>query len=144
MIGFLKVFGKGVLYTVLLPFILLIWALFTVYCILLFIYTLFKSIIIWIKGSSPFADTKEDIEAKRILLERQNKQQASEAQQTSDQYKDALIATLASAVAAQSQAANNNQQNPAIPTVEAYQPEAIELQDSEQIEEYTNEKGDDE
>ncbi len=144
MIGFLKVFGKGVLYTVLLPFILLIWALFTVYCILLFIYTLFKSIIIWIKGSSPFADTKEDIEAKRILLERQNKQQASEAQQTSDQYKDALIATLASAVAAQSQAANNNQQNPAIPTVEAYQPEAIELQDSEQIEEYTDEKGDDE
>lgn len=144
MIGFLKVFGKGVLYTVLLPFILLIWALFTVYCIILFIYTLFKSIIIWIKGSSPFADTKEDIEAKRILLERQNKQQASEAQQTSDQYKDALIATLASAVAAQSQAANNNQQNPAIPTVEAYQPEAIDLQEPEQIEEYTDEKGDDE
>ena len=75
MIGFLKVFGKGVLYTILLPFILLIWALFTVYCIFLFIFYFFRNNVVWLKGGSPFADMKEDVKAKQILLEQQNKQE---------------------------------------------------------------------
>ena len=96
MFGFLKVFGRGVLYTVLLPFIVLIWVLFTVYNIFLFIVMFFISVIKWVKGGSPFADTKEDVQAKKLLLERQN--QAATTEQT-QQNKDALIAALASAVA---------------------------------------------
>ena len=133
MISFLKVFGKGVLYTVLLPFIILIWALFTVYCIFLFIYYFFRNNIIWLKGGSPFADTKEDAEAKRILLERQSQQ--ANAQQN-DQYKDALIATLASAVAAQSQNAAQQQPQENIPAVDVFPSEQIEHQEPTQLENY--------
>ena len=142
MIGFLKVFGKGVLYTVLFPFIILIWALFTVYCIFLFIYSLFKNLIVWIKGGSPFGDTKEDIEAKRVLLERQNQQQTS---QTNDQYKDALIATLASAVAAQSQAVQQQQsQQENVDTVDVFPTEQLDYNEPSQLENYLEEKGEDE
>ena len=130
MIGFLKVFGKGVLYTVLLPFIVLIWALFTVYCIFLFIYTFIRSLILWITGSSPFDDTKEDVEAKRILLARQN-QQANF--QTNEQYKDALIATLASAVAAQT---GQQVQQQRVPEVDVFPTNEIEHHEPTQLENY--------
>ena len=139
MIGFLKVFGKGVLYTVLLPFIILIWALFTVYCIFLFIYYFFRNNIIWLKGGSPFADSKEEVKAKQILLERQNQQNNS---QQNDQYKDALIATLASAVAAQSQNAAQQQAQPQerVPMVDVFPTEEIEQKEPSQLEQYLEEQ----
>jgi len=136
MIGFLKVFGKGVLYTVLLPFIILIWALFTVYCIFLFIYYFFRNNIIWLKGGSPFADSKDDVKAKQILLERQNQQTNN---QQNDQYKDALIATLASAVAAQSQNAAQQPQEQ-VPVVDAFSTESIEQKEPSQLEQYLEEQ----
>lgn len=117
MIGFLKVFGKGILYTILLPFILLIWAGFTVYCIFLFIIMLIKSIVTWISGGSPFSDTKDDIRAKKILLERQNQN----ATPNNDQYKDALIATLATAVVQQANQPTNN-----VPTYDVFPTQEIE------------------
>lgn len=117
MIGFLKVFGKGILYTILLPFILLIWAGFTVYCIFLFVIMLIKSIVTWISGGSPFSDTKDDIRAKKILLERQNQN----ATPNNDQYKDALIATLATAVAQQANKPTNN-----VPTYDVFPTQEIE------------------
>ena len=142
MIGFLKVFGKGVLYTILFPFILIIWALFTVYCIFLFIYSFFKNVILWIKGDSPFSDTKEDAQAKRILLERQNQQSNAQA---NDQYKDALIATLASAVAAQSQASQQANQQQSVPTYDVFPTNELEHEEPTQLENFLNEeKGDDE
>lgn len=140
MIGFLKVFGKGVLYTILFPFIVLIWVLFTVYCIFLFIYSLIKSVILWIKGDSPFNDTKEDAEAKRILIDRQNQQNIS---QTNDQYKDALIATLASAVAAQSQANQQMNQKPEIPAVDVFPTAEIEQNEPTQLENYLGDEKED-
>lgn len=140
MIGFLKVFGKGVLYTILFPFIVLIWVLFTVYCIFLFIYSLIKSVILWIKGDSPFNDTKEDAEAKRILIDRQNQQNTS---QTNDQYKDALIATLASAVAAQSQANQQMNQKPEIPAVDVFPTAEIEQNEPTQLENYLGDEKED-
>ena len=142
MIGFLKVFGKGVLYTILLPFILLIWALFTVYCIFLFIFYFFRNNVVWLKGGSPFADMKEDVKAKQILLEQQNKQETA---QTNDQYKDALIATLASAVAAQSQQQQSPQPQQNVPTVDVFPTQELEHhEEPTQLEEYLEEKGDDE
>ena len=142
MLGFLKVFGKGVLYTVLLPFILLTLCLYTVYCILIFIYTLIKSLILWIMGNSLFNDTKEDIEAKKILLARQNQQTQT---QTNDQYKDALIATLASAVAAQAQSAQQpSQPVNETPTLDVFPTNELEQQEPSQLENYLDEKGDEE
>ena len=142
MIGFLKVFGKGVLYTVLFPFIVLILVLYTVYCIFLFIYTFIRAVILWIGGGSPFDDTKEDVEAKRILLGRQNQETAA---QQNDQYKDALIATLASAVAAQSQAAQQAQQpQQNVPTYDVFPTKELENNEPSQIEQYIDEKGEDE
>ena len=145
MIGFLKVFGKGVLYTILFPFIVLIWALFTVYCIGLFIYQFFKSVILWIKGDSPFADTKEDVEAKRILMERMNQTTTS---QQNDQYKDALIASLANAVVQQqSQMQQQQQQNPQnnVPIYDVFPTEELEHSEPSQLEQYFDEeKGDEE
>lgn len=117
MIGFLKVFGKGILYTILLPFILLIWAGFAVYCVFLFIIMLIKSIVTWITGGSPFSDTKDDIRAKKILLERQNQNTTP----NNDQYKDALIATLATAVAQQTNKPTNN-----VPTYDVFPTQEIE------------------
>ena len=138
MIGFLKVFGKGVLYTILFPFIILIWVLFTIYCIGLFMYQFFKSVILWIKGDSPFADTKEDIEAKRVLLERQNQTVAT---QQNDQYKDALIASLANAVVQQQQQMQQQEKNQPneLPTYDALPAEEIEHEEIAEIEQFVDE-----
>ena len=139
MLGFLKVFGKGVLYTILFPFIVLILVLYTVYSIFLFVFEFFRSLILWIKGGSPFDDTPEDAEAKRILLAQQN--QGTNVQ-TNDHYKDALIATLASAVAAQSQAAQQNTQQQDVPTLDVFPTNELEHEEPSQIEQYIDEKGD--
>lgn len=138
MFGFLKVFGRGVLYTILLPFILLIWVLFTTYNIFLFIVMFFISLVKWIRGGSPFADTKEDIEAKKILLERQN--QAQVAPQP-DQNKDALIAALASAVIQSTNQQNqSSEQDQNVQTYEAYPAQEIDSSEPVQIEHFENEE----
>ena len=71
MLKLLKVFGRGVLTTVLLPVILLVWVLYGVYCIGLFIYMFFKSTIEYFQGKNFDADLPEDLEAKRMLLEKE-------------------------------------------------------------------------
>lgn len=72
--SFFKTLGIGVLYTFLLPFIVLIWLGYGVYCVAIFIYMFFKSIIVWIKGGTPFGDLPEEVEAKRILINKQEQQ----------------------------------------------------------------------
>ena len=139
MFGFLKVFGRGVLYTVLLPFIVLIWVLFTVYNIFLFIVMFFISVIKWVKGGSPFADTKEDVQAKKLLLERHN--QAATTEQT-QQNKDALIAALASAVIQSTNQQNQStEQTQNVQTYEAYPAQEIESSEPTQIEHFENNEG---
>ena len=101
----------------------------------------FISVVKWVMGGSPFADTKEDIKAKRILLERQN--QVENAQQT-DQNNDALIAALASAVIQSTNQQNqseNHEQN--VQTYDTYEAQEIESNELEQIEHYESEGGDD-
>lgn len=72
--SFFKTLGTGVLYTLLLPFIVLIWLGYGIYCVAIFIYMFFKSIIVWIKGGTPFGDLPEEVEAKRILINKQEQQ----------------------------------------------------------------------
>ena len=142
MLGFLKVFGRGVLYTILLPFILLTLVLYTVYNCLLFVYMLIKSLILWIMGNNLFGDLKEDVEAKKILLAKQNQESTA---QTNDQYKDALIATLASAVAAQAQ--SNQQPNPQIeqePALDVFPTNELEQEEPSQLENFLDDQEEEE
>ena len=81
MLKLLKVFGRGVLTTLLLPVILLVWVLYGVYCIGLFVFMFFKSTIEYFQGKTFDADLPEDLESKRILLEKEK---------TNEQARDAL------------------------------------------------------
>ena len=71
MLGFFKIFGRGVLTVVLLPFIALLLALYFVYCIIIFVYIGIRSIIVFFAGGSPLGDLPEDVEAKRIIMEKE-------------------------------------------------------------------------
>lgn len=104
MLGFFKVFAYGVVCTILFPLIALVWALFGVYCVILFIILLFRNLIVAIRGGSPFGDTKEDLVAKKILIERQQGQQNN----NNPDIKDQLIETLLNTVKAQQQQQQGN------------------------------------
>ena len=67
MVNFFKNFGKGILYVLVLPFLLIILALYFGVSIIIFIYLGFKGIILFLTGRNLFGDFPEDIEAKRIL-----------------------------------------------------------------------------
>lgn len=93
MLKLLKVFGRGVLVTVLLPFIVLIWALYGVYCIGLFIFMFFKTTIEYFQGKTFDATLPEDLEARRLLLEQEQKEeQAKDA--LSMMYQQAMTQTI--------------------------------------------------
>lgn len=70
MLSFLKVFGQGVLCVVLSPLIVLILALYSIYCALVFTYIAIRSIIVFFMGGTPLGDLPEDVEAKRVLMEK--------------------------------------------------------------------------
>ncbi len=71
MLGFIKIFLQGLLYVVLLPLIILVLALYAAYCIIIFIYMAIRSVIVFFMGGTPLGDLPEDVEAKRILMERE-------------------------------------------------------------------------
>lgn len=71
MLSFLKVFARGIIVTILLPVILLVLALYMVYCLVLFVIMFFKGVINFFKGGNIGSDLPEDQEAKRILLEKE-------------------------------------------------------------------------
>lgn len=75
MTEFLKTFGKGVLYVVLLPFILLFVVIYMVYLLISFLIMGIKSAIVFFTGGDPLGDLPEDKEAKKIL---EGKQKALE------------------------------------------------------------------
>lgn len=84
MLGFIKIFLQGILYVVLLPLILLVLALYAVYCIFVFIYISIRSIIVFFMGGTPLGDLPEDVEAKRILMERETAKQENTTQNLAD------------------------------------------------------------
>ena len=80
MLGFLKIFLQGILYVVLSPLILLTLALYAVYSLIAFIYIAIRSIIVFFMGGTPLGDLPEDVEAKRILMERQEQSRQDSTQ----------------------------------------------------------------
>ena len=93
MLQFLKVFGRGVLTTVLLPVIALIWVLYAVYCIGVFIVMFFKGVVDFFKGNSFNPDMVEDLESRRMLLEKEKQnEQAKDA--LSMMYQNAMAQTI--------------------------------------------------
>lgn len=71
MLNLLKVFLRGIFTTLLLPVIILIWVGYGVYCIFVFIFMFFKGVIDYFRGKSFNADLPEDLESRRILLEKE-------------------------------------------------------------------------
>lgn len=67
MLKFFKFFGLGLLYTLLLPFLLVFLSLFAAYSVLMMFYYFFKMIILFFAGRNIFKDFPEDIEAKEII-----------------------------------------------------------------------------
>lgn len=70
MAEFFKTLLKGVIYVVLLPFILLALALAFVYNVIMFIYMTIKNLVIFFSGGDPYGDLPEDKQAKKILAQR--------------------------------------------------------------------------
>lgn len=66
MSSFLKIFLRGIVVTLCLPLIVAFIAIYTVYLVIVYIVFFFRNTIVFFMGGS-IDDTKEDIEAKRIL-----------------------------------------------------------------------------
>lgn len=75
MLSLLKVFLRGIVVTLLSPIILLILVLYGVYCIGLFIFMFFKGVIDYFRGKTFNADLPEDLEARRMLLEKEKQEE---------------------------------------------------------------------
>ena len=87
MFDFLKICGMGLLYTILSPIFLLIFAIYLVYATLLLIVNLFKSIIMFFKGKSLInMKLNEDVVAERIINEKKLAIQNQINRQPSDIY----------------------------------------------------------
>jgi hypothetical protein len=67
MLEFLKRCGLGILYVIAAPFAVILLALFAVLGLVVFLFMLVKSLILFFSGRSVFDDLPEDIEAKRRL-----------------------------------------------------------------------------
>jgi len=101
MLSFLKVFARGIIVTLLLPIIVLVLACYMVYCLVLFVVMFFKAAIGFFKGNNINADLPEDLEARRIVLEKEK---------TDAQAKDALNMIYQGMAQGMAQAAFNQAQ----------------------------------
>ena len=67
MLNFFKSFGKGILYVLVLPFLLVGLALYGVVAIFIFIFLAIKGLVLFFTGRSLYEDLPEDKEAKRRI-----------------------------------------------------------------------------
>lgn len=67
MVSFFKNFGKGVLYVLVLPFLLVGMAIYAVVALFVFIFLAIKGLVLFFTGRSLYEDLPEDIEAKKRL-----------------------------------------------------------------------------
>jgi hypothetical protein len=67
MLDFLKRVGIGLLVVVAIPFAIVLLALFAVIALFVFIFMLFKALVLFFSGRSVFDDLAEDTEAKHRL-----------------------------------------------------------------------------
>lgn len=81
MIEFLKTFGKGLLYFVLLPFIVVFLLLYGLYLLVIFFITLFKILILFFKGKTISLRNELDEKAFEILKNKKMNAVTNTAQQ---------------------------------------------------------------
>ena len=67
MLSFFKNFGKGILYVLVLPFLIVGLAIYGVVAIFVFIYLAIKGLVLFFTGRSLYEDLPEDKEAKRRI-----------------------------------------------------------------------------
>lgn len=80
--GLFKKLGQGMLFILALPFGLIIFALFSVYAIIMFFYTFFSSIPAFFRGENVFGPDELDIAASTRLAEQKLATQQQSVQQT--------------------------------------------------------------
>lgn len=85
MLKFFQFFGLGLLYTLLLPFLLVFLALFSAYSILMMVFFFFKMIILFFAGRNIFKEFPEDIEARQTLVDYRSLKKAEKDEQKSSQ-----------------------------------------------------------
>lgn len=110
MLKLLKVFGRGIIVTLLLPFILVAWVLYGVYCIGLFVFMFVKTTIEFFKGNSFNADLPEDIEARRLVLEKEKRDEQAR-EMLSSMYESTIAQQQANMFAQQAENHENSQEN---------------------------------
>lgn len=121
MLSLLKVFVRGIVVTLLSPIILLILVLYGVYCIGLFIFMFFKGVIDYFRGKTFNADLPEDLEARRMLLEKEKQE---------EQAKDMLNMMYESTMS-RSQYMSQNNETPNVETSNNSFDDSIEQQNQE-------------
>ena len=84
MSNFFKNLGKGVLYVLLFPFILAGIAIAGVVGIVIFVYQLIKTIVLFFTGRTLFTPMEEDIKAQTILNADKEDQQTNQQQYNND------------------------------------------------------------
>lgn len=67
MLNFFKNFGRGILYILVLPLLLVALAVYAVVALFVFIFLAFKGLFLFFTGRSLYEDLPEDIEAKKRL-----------------------------------------------------------------------------
>ena len=110
MLKLLKVFVRGIIVTLLLPFILVAWILYGVYCIGLFIFMFVKTTIEYFKGLSFNAELPEDVEARRIVLEKEKRDEQAK-EMLSSMYESSLAQQQANLFGEISENTENSQEN---------------------------------
>lgn len=65
--SFFKSFGKGVLYILTLPAVLIVLVFYAIIGLITFLFLMIKSVILFFKGKTIFSELPEDIKAREIL-----------------------------------------------------------------------------
>jgi hypothetical protein len=89
MINFFKNFGKGILYVLVLPLIIVALAIYGVVALFIFIYLAIKGLVLFFTGRSLYEDLPEDKEAKKrlgIKTEQEDKPLSQQAPKDVEQY----------------------------------------------------------
>ena len=110
MLKLLKVFARGFIVTLLLPFILVVWVLYGVYCIGLFIFMFVKTTIEYFKGESFNAELPEDLEARRIVLEKEKREEQAK-EMLSSMYENSIAQQQANMFTQNTENYGNSQEN---------------------------------
>lgn len=113
MSSFFKTFGKGILYVIFLPFILLLLAIYALLGVFVLITLFIKNIILFFRGKSIFTPLEEDVQADRILHKSKDIQQKMLSSQIENNQASVTTNTTTNNVYILTSDGNINKINPA-------------------------------